>query len=111
MSDTNLLDGFLTTPCDKCGGEVSVGDDVTALLVLETSNRLYGLAFSRHILPVQKDSVTVCEGSPSRAQYLEGQPRDPRSAYAYRDELEVLARELYSRLQAVAATLEAAVNR
>lgn len=36
-----------------------------------------------HILPVKEGERVICVGSPSRAQYLEGQPCDPRFEYNF----------------------------
>lgn len=106
MSDLELLGGFSATPCDKCKGKVALNNDVVALLVLDAGDPImYGLAVSRHLLPVEDGDTIVCEGSPSRAQYLEGQPRDTRSQYPYRQENETPMRRLYGRLQTVAAAL------
>lgn len=55
-------------------------------------------AQSRHLLPVQEGGRVVCEGSPSRAQYLEGQPRDRRPQYAYDPKLEEPTRTAYTTL-------------
>jgi hypothetical protein len=108
MSDLELLAGYFTTPCNKCKGDVAVNDDAIALLVLETGDRMNGLAISRHLLPVKDGDAIVCEGSPSRAQYLPGQLLDTRPGYEYRPENEASMRELYNRLQKVAAQLEPA---
>jgi hypothetical protein len=64
--------------CDKCGRPVGPRNDAVRLqFVLQTGHLphpidqlVYG---ARHLLP-----IGGCEGSPSRAQYLEGQPRDTR---------------------------------
>jgi hypothetical protein len=47
----------------------------------------------RHLLPTR-----YCEGSPSRAQYLEGQPRDPRPEYAYNADHEAAISEAHERM-------------
>jgi hypothetical protein len=64
--------------CDKCGKDVPLNNDAVALQSLIEYGTMpvpfmvlnYG---SRHLLPVEG-----CEGSPSRAQFIEGQPRDAR---------------------------------
>ena len=65
--------------CDKCGKEVPWENDATVVSSYFQGRAgvifLYG---SRHFLPTED-----CEGSPSRAQYIEGQPRDPREEYSY----------------------------
>lgn len=98
MDAAILLNGFFFTPCDKCEGEVELGNDALALDVIRTGNPALGFAISRHLLPVVVDGQTVCPGSPSRAQYLEGQPRDTRSAHAYNPENELPNREAYQQL-------------
>lgn len=45
----------------------------------------------RHLLPIEG-----CVGSPSRAQYLENQPRDPRYPYEY--DQEAAWRDAYDKL-------------
>ena len=87
--------------CDKCLQDVELGNDAVALHFLMEIGRLpegldrfaYG---ARHLLPVEG-----CEGSPSRAQYLEGQLRDTRG-YPYVPENEQPWREAYARLQELA---------
>mgnify|MGYP000906795837 CR=1 FL=1 len=66
--------------CDKCGGDVPASNDASMFDAYATENPLMILNGSRHLFPVE-DPVTgeqLCEGSPSRVQYLEGQPRDER---------------------------------
>ena len=87
-----------SSTCDKCKGEVLPNNDVTIFLVVQTGDPMYAMAISRHLLPVIVDGETVCKGSPSRAQYLEGQPRDERAAYAYNPELEADVRATYAKL-------------
>lgn len=84
--------------CDKCGFEVEPKNDAIMLemaMPSTDSGELIGLIFAapRHLLPTEN-----CPGSPSRAQYLEGQPRDTRG-YTYRPELEAEVREAYAKLQ------------
>ncbi len=40
-------------------------------------------SLSRHFLPVYRNSQLICEGFPSRTQYIKGQPRDERPEYPY----------------------------
>lgn len=51
-------------------------------------------------MPVFENGIQICEGSPSRAQYIEGQPRDSRAPYAYRPEWEQRYRDAYAKAQA-----------
>ena len=85
--------------CDKCNLPVPSNNDATILDLL--LGRHIDLMFTapRHLLPVVENSIVVCEGSPSRAQYLSGQPRDNRLSYPYQPEMEVLYREAYKKLQ------------
>lgn len=64
--------------CDKCGTAVPIQNDVSYLRFILTGNPNHLLMLSRHLLPVVQNDVTMCEGSPSLAQYLKGQPRDTR---------------------------------
>ena len=64
--------------CDKCGLEVPIRNDVSYLRFILTGNPNHLLMLSRHLLPVVENDVVICEGSPSLAQYLKGQPRDTR---------------------------------
>jgi hypothetical protein len=82
--------------CDKCGDIVPRHNDV-----IEFELRLGGLdprearfCRSRHLLP-----TGTCEGSPSRAQYIVGQPRDTRG-FGYDPECEGIVREIYAAMQA-----------
>lgn len=86
--------------CDKCGRAVPENNDVRYFdhhLDQASMSILFGIP--RHLLPLVEDGVVVCEGSPSRAQYLEGQPRDPRVSYTYKPELEARYREVYAEMQ------------
>ena len=86
------------TDCDKCKTPVPPANDATLFEAIRSDEPFFAFAISRHLLPVVIDDVQICPGSPSRAQYLEGQPRDPR--YPYRDEREQPARDAYAALQA-----------
>ncbi len=87
--------------CDKCGRRVPPHNDAVNL-DLNRNNDDVGdrvvMYDSRHLLPVIENGVVVCEGSPSRAQYLIGQPRDPRGKHPYipREEREI--RSAYKQL-------------
>lgn len=52
----------------------------------------------RHLLPVFLKNIQACEGSPSRAQYIEGQPRDTREGSSYDEELEESWRSIHQML-------------
>ena len=90
--------------CDKCSQEVPPNNDVAELekITGPLSEGILNWGGNndnhRHLLPVRVRGQVVCEGSPSRAQYLEGQPRDTRS-YGYREGLETLIREAYAKMQ------------
>lgn len=87
--------------CDKCGRLVPPENDVARLDAYRTDgNPLLALfAHPRHLLPIVENGDVVCEGSPSRAQYLEGQPRDPRGTWGYHPELEEVVRTAYVRMR------------
>ena len=80
--------------CDKCGCEVHPENDATILEAIISGN-IAGMLFygARHLLPEGS-----CLGSPSRAQYLPGQPRDTREDYPYNPEYEKIYREAYQKL-------------
>lgn len=80
--------------CDKCGQEVHPSNDATFIEAEMTGNPF--VCFfnqSRHFLPEGN-----CEGSPSRAQYIEGQPKDNRG-YTYMPEYEQPWRDAYIKVQ------------
>lgn len=85
--------------CNKCGEVVPPKNDAVNLEMLlpSTSDEMKLMlvfATPRHLLPTEN-----CEGSQSRAQYLEGQPRDTRG-YPYIEELEAEIREAHAKLVA-----------
>lgn len=88
--------------CDKCGRVVPSSNDVVyfdSMLDFMHGHAPVSLfGQSRHLLPVKEGEEVVCIGSPSRAQYLEGQPRDPRSEWAYKPEREALYRKAWMAL-------------
>lgn len=85
--------------CDKCGIDVHPANNVVQLNVI--LGRSSGLVFSRHLMPHRDENgALVCEGSPSRAQFLRGQPRDPRPEYPYDLEKERRYRAAYAALLA-----------
>lgn len=97
--------------CDKCGRKVPISNDATLFTGILTGEPIIMLfAYGRHLLPIIEDGKVVCEGSPSRAQYIAGQPRDPRPEYAYEPKLEWVYRMVYEVMQLVAANMMAGVN-
>ncbi|MBI5153470.1 MAG: hypothetical protein HZA36_03370 [Parcubacteria group bacterium] len=68
--------------CDKCGEEVHPSNDAVLVAMEAGTISMVGLLVygSRHFLPTEN-----CKGSPSRAQYIEGQPRDTRG-FVYNEE-------------------------
>lgn len=84
--------------CDKCGELVSEHNDIRALEAIRQHSEMFWFMKARHCLPVVRDGVTVCPGSPSRAQYLEGQPRDDRG-YPYITKDEQAYREAWAQMQ------------
>lgn len=83
--------------CDKCDGAVESKMDAAILDSMAFGSSHYKVT-SRHLFPVKEGDVQICEGSPSRAQYIQGWPRDTRG-YPYLPEYEVKIREAYQRLQ------------
>jgi hypothetical protein len=79
--------------CDKCGRRVPFEN--SSFAVAHEAGLI--LRSDRHFLPITENGVTVCEGSPSNAQYIEGQPRDIRPEYPYLEEREAEVREAYKR--------------
>jgi hypothetical protein len=88
------IDNKLTV-CDKCGEEVPEHNDVISLEI-RLGNTWAIMARSRHLLPTEN-----CVGSPSRAQYIEGQPKDTRSEYPYEMYWELQVRRAYAEMQAM----------
>lgn len=84
--------------CDKCGRVVERNNDAVIIDGEVNGFTLAHLMSSRHFLPVIEDGKVVCPGSPSRAQYIEGQPRDSRD-YSYDPRAEPLYRAAYAKLQ------------
>lgn len=78
--------------CDKCGEYVPTSNNAAMLDVL-LGDFVAILAQRRHFLPTEN-----CEGSPSRAQYIEGQPKDSRSQYGYDSYWEMQTRAAYVEL-------------
>lgn len=94
-----VITGNPTENCDKCGRTVPPGNDVVHLLAAGGDPVVLLTNRSRHLLPVTQGTEVVCEGSPSLAQYLEGQPHDSRPQYAYKPEREPVVRKAYDFLQ------------
>lgn len=86
--------------CDKCNTPVDPRNDATIIEAILSGCALIGFASQpRHFLPVKdKAGHIVCEGSPSRAQYIEGQPKDERG-FGYHKEYEKLWRDAYQKTQ------------
>ena len=81
-------------PCDKCGLEVTPDNNaVRVVAVLEDNPIVVYEHQPRHFLPTEH-----CEGSPSRAQYIEGQPRDTRG-HPYYPSMERKMRLAYAEVQ------------
>ncbi len=87
--------------CDKCGKEVDPKDDVVNLdFILRGDLSLIG-AQSRHIrAQYDEDRVEVCEGSPSRAQYIFEVRADQRPEYGYDSTLVKIYQDAWVKLQA-----------
>ncbi len=81
--------------CDKCGQNVPCDNDATIVWAELKGQGAFAFFFKpRHFLPSGK-----CPGSPSRAQYIEGQPRDNRG-YPYDEGLEPKVREAFAAVRA-----------
>ncbi len=102
--------------CDKCGQEilpeynnigvvVAIAEAMDNDLLSDRYTREYANATlfnkpSRHFLPVyDAEGKMLCEGSPSRAQFIEGQPRDTRGFVEYTGEFERLYRAAHAKAQ------------
>jgi hypothetical protein len=89
----------IPTHCDRCGESVPTRNDTCHFDIFLTGNPACIGGQPRHLLPVVRDGVVICPGSPSRAQYIEGQPRDPRPRYAYDPKSEQRYRDAWRKLQ------------
>ena len=69
--------------CEKCGRLVFPGEDAVLIEAVK-NNDMLGLLepTSLHLFPTKN-----CPGSPSRAQYFDGQPRDSRHPYDIREKV------------------------
>ena len=73
--------------------------DLNEIIRRSVAASLFDARSSRHFLPVfDNDGEKVCAGSPSRAQFIEGQPRDSRG-FGYPRELEGKFRKAYQKTQ------------
>jgi len=79
--------------CDKCGEFVPNSNNATLLDVF-LGDWFAILSYRRHLLPTEN-----CEGSPSRAQYIKGQPKDTRGIYGYNSYQEQITRAAYEELR------------
>lgn len=88
--------------CDKCGLGVHPRNDVTLITSIANGNPNIALdRQSRHFLPVyDSNGKVICDGSPNRAQYIEGQSRDVRGRYPYVPSMESKYRRAYSEIVA-----------
>ncbi len=80
--------------CDKCG---EVVPRYNSMMLLEELTGNLGAQYyetDRHLFAVEEPN---CPGSPSRAQYIEGQPRDTRDN-DYHPERETNYREAYAKM-------------
>lgn len=93
--------------CDKCQKMLMPEDDVllVASFALAAPDFIL-MGPHRHLLPTDEG----CEGSPSSAQYLEGQPRDTRKGYKYHQPLEQPMRRAYVLLQKAVTKLGQQAN-
>jgi len=83
--------------CDKCGCDVPKSNDAVWIQSYATEQPISLLVFgSRCFLPTD-----TCPGSPSRAQYIAGQPRDSR--YPYDKSMEKKWRMAYKRILKICA--------
>ena len=74
-------------PCDKCGLPVPAQNSAIIFAYINSLGTDWTLHFAgnRHLQPVaDADGVVICEGSPSRWQYVTG-VRDSRPEYARPD--------------------------
>ena len=86
------------TTCDKCGKPVDPSNDASILEAIFAGEPAIAVwKVGRHLLPVEG-----CQGSPSRAQYLEGRPRDTRG-YPYISGDESKWRRAYAMMITLAA--------
>lgn len=89
--------------CNKCGQIVDPRNDAARLEILFHEVQGSSPPFitgHRHLFPIVEGGEVLCEGSPSRRQYLEGQPRDTRKGYEkkYNPHLEKPYRDAYKKM-------------
>lgn len=88
-------------PCDRCGRPVPRTNDAMLLESVATGDLAPIMRpTSRHLIPVGADNLTlICPGSPSRAQYLPGFPRDPRGLAPYDQRKEAAYRMAFFKIR------------
>ncbi len=90
---------MMSSKCDKCGRIVPPRNNAVNLEIKsELPSEALLKADSRHLMPVVENGKIVCVGSPSRAQYLPGQPRDTRNKFPYNPKRESYMRECYKEM-------------
>jgi hypothetical protein len=87
--DKEIYSGY----CDKCGELVQKNNCLLTLYEQFEEVNPWSVGPPRHFLPTEK-----CGGSPSRAQYIEGQPKDNRG-YKYDPKMEPVYRKAFQKLQ------------
>lgn len=83
------MDQIENVICDKCGQAVAAANDAAQFdTILADNDWIPPLSFCqvfvkhRHLLPTEN-----CVGSPSRAQYIKGQPRATKYPYVPENEI------------------------
>lgn len=84
--------------CDKCGRIVSTDNDAGHIQRIANSFLYLPSETVRHFMRVVVDGKVVCEGSPSIAQYIDGQPHDNRAHARYDAARETEVRKAYDTL-------------
>ena len=89
--------------CPKCGQLVTLENNgaLLDLIVQAHPTPLLAMMVTQafHLLPLVQEGQMVCPGSPSRAQYLRGQPRDIRPHIIYRPERRPAMQAAYAEMQ------------
>lgn len=89
--------------CPKCGRSVSLENNgaLLDLIVQEHPAPLLAMMVTQafHLLPLVQQGRLLCPGSPSRSQYLPGQPRDTRPHIMYRSERQSVMRAAFAEMQ------------
>lgn len=97
--------------CYRCRRHLDIKDNavVIHLLAVGSDPSIPKKPALMHLLPIKTWwGKVVCRGSPSRAQYIEGQKRDTRDGFRYNPTDEPRWRQAYELLQT--GTLEEAVK-